>query len=114
MQTESQNVTTANINGVKDSVEIIKEIYHMPDRESHVWTSSYVEKVLSKPSTEIFKLTHAQFTEKYRKRDFFLDFPAGYLVGMLDKFLSENNKPTTQIEYGNWPTIRWIKEMIRY
>jgi len=47
MQTESQNVTTANINGVKDSVEIIKEIYHMPDRESHVWTSSYVEKVLS-------------------------------------------------------------------
>ena len=45
MQTESQNVTTANINGVKDSVEIIKEIYHMPDRESHVWTTTYVEKI---------------------------------------------------------------------
>ena len=47
MHHESQNVTTANINGVRDSVEIIKEIYHMPDRESHVWTSTYVDNMLS-------------------------------------------------------------------
>lgn len=114
MHHESQDVTTANINGVKDSVEIIKEIYHMPDRESHVWTTTYVEKIQGWPSTEVFKMTHAEFAEKYRKRDFFLDFPAGYLVERLDRFLTGSGKPTTQIEYGSWPTIRWLKEMIRY
>ena len=113
MHHESQNVTTANINGVRDSVEIIKEIYHMPDRESHVWTSTYVDNILSYPATEIFKLKHEEFTEKYRKRDFLMDFPAGYLVEKLDNFLRANNCPPTQIEYGNWPAIRWLKEMIR-
>ena len=85
----------------------------MPDRESHVWTSTYVDNVLSSSAEDIFKMTHQEFTDRYRKRDFLMDFPAGYLVEKLDGYLRENNHPTTQIEYGNWPTIKWLKEMIR-
>ena len=113
MNQENLQVTTANINGLKDCVEIIKNVYHMPDRDSHVYTSTYVDNILGNSATEIFKLTHQQFSDRYKKRDFLMDFPAGYLVEKLDDYLRQQNMPATQIEYGNWPTIKWLKEMIR-
>ena len=71
------------------------------------------ETFFQKTATEIFKLTHQEFSDKYRKRDFLMDYPAGYLVCKLDEYLRTNNMPLTQIEYGSWPTIKWLKEMIR-
>ena len=113
MNQENLQITTANINGVKDSIEIIKNVYYMPDRESHVYTATYVDNILGYPATEIFKLTHQQFSDQHKKRDFLMDYPAGYLVDKLDSYLRANNIPPTRIEYGNWPTIKWLKEMIR-
>ena len=113
MNQEGNDIRTANINNVKDSIEIIRHIYHMPDADSHVHTLNYVENVQGMPADEIFKLTHAEFADLYTRRDFMMDYPAGFLVEKLDEHLARTNRRPTRIEYGNWPTIKWLKEMIR-
>ena len=109
----TEQVSTVNANGIEDLVAIIQTTYHAPGFKSHMWVEAFVEDFFAKGPEEIHKITHQQFAQRYTKREFLMDFPAGFLCEKLDSFLAANNKPTTGILYNYFPPTPYVKQLLR-
>jgi hypothetical protein len=105
--------TVVNVNCIKDIVEIIQRVYHVPNADSHMWTTTFAEKLLAGGPGEIFKMTKVDVDNHYRPREFLVDYSAGYLVEKLDEYLATQNQPQTLIERPHYPPIQFLKEALR-